>query len=621
MDREPPGMPRPQVSLPRRPAQVLHFEPGSLCQLGLATVSVVKPVAVGKLLIRYLSDAHTEIVSAADLKPLPGIPDGADRQVPIEQHSRAVWTRAREEERLIAPLLERGTPVDRERVAKALGLSERQVRRKLKRYEALRSVEAFLPFRRGRLHGSTLVHPEIERLMDEEIRAAFKITPDIGVDDLVPIIGVAAEALGLTPPGRSTVSRRLRKARRNTSLFASSLRREFANRQRPVRSRIETGAPLSVVEIDHTIADVHLIEPTTGETIGRPVLTMMIDRATRVILGMLLSLEAPSQLSIALCLHHCTFPKDDWLKRLGLPDACWPGFGLPGAILSDNGREFHGKAFRRAAQVYGVELQYRPLGYPAAGGIIERAIGSMMTKVRLLPGASYSKVLGKTPRHALRGARMTLKELELYVARQVSVYHKNSHGTLEVPPAVAWEDGWRTGDSVTTPRLPSSSEHFLITFLPGQWRTVSREGIALETLRYRSPALIPHIVPGAKQMVRFDPRDMSKVYLETPAEYVVADLADGPDIPFSLWEWREIRRSALASHRPRHPERLAEELLANRALIERLASRKIPGAARRLAREVQWRIEPTPAARPSQVLKRHASRKPIVCHVQGDERW
>ena len=157
--------------------------------------------------------------------------------------------------------------------------------------------------------------------MDEEIRAAFKMTPDIGVDDLVPIIGVAAEALGLTPPGRSTVSRRLRKARRNTSLFASSLRREFANRQRPVRSRIETGAPLSVVEIDHTIADVHLIEPTTGETIGRPVLTMMIDRATRVILGMLLSLEAPSQLSIALCLHHCTFPKDDWLKRLGLPDA------------------------------------------------------------------------------------------------------------------------------------------------------------------------------------------------------------------------------------------------------------------------------------------------------------
>jgi putative transposase len=111
---------------------------------------------------------------------------------------------------------------------------------------------------------------------------------------------------------------------------------------------------------------------------------MAIDRATRVIMGLLLSLEAPSQLSIGLCLHHGTFPKDAWLKALGLSGACWPGFGLPTTIISDNGREFHGRAFRRAAQVYGIDVQYRPLGCPAAGGIIERAIGTFMTKVRLL---------------------------------------------------------------------------------------------------------------------------------------------------------------------------------------------------------------------------------------------
>ena len=115
MDREPPGMPRPQVSLPKAASPSAAFRAWILV-VRCGPVSVVKPVAVGKLLIRYLSDAHIEIVSAADLKPLPGIPDGADRQVPIEQHSRAVWTRAREEERLIAPLLERGTPVDRERL-------------------------------------------------------------------------------------------------------------------------------------------------------------------------------------------------------------------------------------------------------------------------------------------------------------------------------------------------------------------------------------------------------------------------------------------------------------------------------------------------------------------------
>jgi putative transposase len=621
VNHEPLGSGSTSVILRRQAAQVLHFGAGSLWQFGLATVAVIKPVAVDKLLVRYLVDAHTEIVNVAVLRPIPAPAGSADRHVPIDQHSPKVWARARQEEKLLAPLLEHSTRQDRARVAKALNLSDRQIRRKLRRYEALRSVEAFLPFRRGPLLGSTQVDPEIERLMDEQIRLAFKVSPDIGVDDLLPIIATAAAALDLPAPGRSTVSRRLRAARRNVSLFPSSLRRELSNQRRPVRSRIETGAPLSVVEIDHTIADVHLIEAQTGATIGRPVLTMAIDRATRVILGLLLSLEAPSQLSIGLCLHHATFSKDAWLKGLGLSEACWPGFGLATTIISDNGQEFHGKAFRRAAQVYGIDIQYRPLGHPAAGGIIERAIGTFMTKVRLLPGASYSKLLGKKPRQALRGARMTLKELELYLARQVSAYHKSPHGTLEVPPVLAWERAWRTDDSILTPSLPSDSEHFLITFLPGEWRTVSREGIALHSLRYRSPDLIPHIFGGCKQMVRFDPRDMSRVYLETRTEYVVAELADGPAIPFSLWEWREIRDKAVAGHRVRHPERLAEELIANRAMIQELAHRNAPGAARRVVRQSQWFPEQAPRAKHAQILKARASRKSLACRVDGEELW
>jgi putative transposase len=621
VNQEPLGVLRTPRALPRQAAQVLHFGAGSLWQCGVATVAVIKPVAVDKLLVRHLIDAHTEIVNVGVLRPIPAPTDSATRHVPIDQHSPKVWARAREEERLLAPLLEHSTQQDRARVAKALALSDRQVRRKLRRYEALRSVEAFLPFRRGPLPGSTQVDPEIERLMDEQIRTALKLSPDIGVDDLLPIIAAAGAALHLPAPGRSTVSRRLRVARRNVSLFPSSLRRELLKQRRPVRSHIETGAPLSAVEIDHTIADVHLIEPQTGATIGRPVLTMAIDRATRVILGLLLSLEAPSQLSVGLCLHHGTFPKDAWLKGLGLTEGCWPGFGLPATIISDNGQEFHGRAFRRAAQVYGIEVQYRPLGCPAAGGIIERAIGTFMTKVRLLPGASYSKLLGKKPRQALHGARLTLKELELYLARQVSAYHKSPHGTLEVPPELAWERAWQTEDTVLTPSLPSDREHFLITFLPGEWRTVSREGIALHSLRYRSPDLIPHIFAGCKQMVRFDPRDMSRVFLETRTEYIVAELADGPAIPFSLWEWREIRDKAVAGHRVRHPERLAEELIANRAMIQELAHRNAPGAARRVVRQSQWFPEQLARTKHARILKARASRESLACRVDGEEQW
>jgi hypothetical protein len=282
VNQEPHGTVGSSKILPRQATQVLHFGAGSLWQFGLATVAVIKPVAVDKLLVRYLVDAHTEVVNVAFLRPIPSPTESASRHIPIDQHSSKVWARARQEEKLLAPLLEHSTRQDRARVARALNLSDRQIRRKLRRYEALRSVEAFLPFRRGPMLGSTQVNPEIERLMDEQIRSAFKVSPDVGVDDLLPIIAAAAAALELPAPGRSTLSRRLRAARRNVSLFPSSLRRELAKQRRPVRSRIETGAPLSVVEIDHTIADVHLIEAQTGATIGRPVLTMDLDALERL---------------------------------------------------------------------------------------------------------------------------------------------------------------------------------------------------------------------------------------------------------------------------------------------------------------------------------------------------
>src|SRR5665213_3035711 len=111
----------------------------------------------------------------------------------------------------------------------------------------------------------------------------------------------------------------------------------------------------------------------------------MIDRLTRVVLGILLSLEAPSRLSVGLCMHHGVFHKQAWLTTLGIPEGCWPGFGLPTVFYTDNASDFRALSVRRAMELYTIQQKFRPPGDPAAGGIIERAIGTFMTKVRLLP--------------------------------------------------------------------------------------------------------------------------------------------------------------------------------------------------------------------------------------------
>ena len=55
--------------------------------------------------------------------------------------------------------------------------------------------------------------------------------------------------------------------------------------------------------------DVIVVEKESREPIGRPYLTLAIDLFTRSIIGMLLTLEAPSATSVGLCLAHAVTDK------------------------------------------------------------------------------------------------------------------------------------------------------------------------------------------------------------------------------------------------------------------------------------------------------------------------
>jgi putative transposase len=212
---------------------------------------------------------------------------------------------------------------------------------------------------------------------------------------------------------------------------------------------------------------------------------------------------------------------------------------------------------------------------------------------------------------------MTLKELELYIARQVSIYHKTTHRTLGMPPASAWERAWTINGQPTLPSVPDSAEHFLLTFLPGESRTVTREGVRLHSLQYQSDALAPLIEPGTQRMVRFDPRDLSRVFVETANEHVPVSLSRHVAPPFSLWEWREIHRRERELGQARDPGRIADELRANRALIEESAkSGRRVIAARRVAREDDWQAARTSSGRPDQVLRAGPGAIDPICRVE-----
>jgi putative transposase len=606
----------------RQHHRIVNYEEGTFWGANGSKVVILKQLTPERLLVQYAADDRTSVIPITELTPWVSPQPDTESAPPLpslESYSDMTWAKARHEFALVEAYVERNdfSRSARRQLEYRLAISERQLRRKLDRFRTLRSPEAFLPQRPGPVLGSTSLHPDVEVLIGTEIRRALKSSPDIAVDDLYPLVKSAAESMKRRPPARSTINSRLQQERRRSKNLPPQIGRELDYRESPVRGSHQSAGPLSIVEMDHTVCDVHIICRRYGHPIGRPVLTLMIDRHTRVILGLLLSLEAPSRLSVGLCMHHAVFPKRQWLDDLGLADACWPGFGLPSALYTDNAREFDAFSLRRAAELFTIELKFRPKKHPAAGGIIERAIGTQMTKVRLLPGASFSKLLGVKPRRADRSARFTLPELAEYLGRQISIYHKTKQGGIEMPPLTAWERAWLVNGKPAYPRVPESADQFRLAFLPGTWCTVNREGIRLHSLRYQSSMLYPLIQRHMKQMVRFDPRDLSQVFLETNGRHIPVPLRDASLPSFSLWEWREMRKQRLEVGRPRDTEVTVKEIRANRELVEWKASKKERWHdARRLERESEWIDSRSPRDPPNRTIQSIPLTVAPLCRVE-----
>ena len=108
---------------------------------------------------------------------------------------------------------------------------------------------------------------------------------------------------------------------------------------------------------------------------------------------------------------------------------------------------------------------------------------------------------------------MTLDELENWLVHQiVGVYHQTQHRGLGTAPITAWAE--TVARNSTPPRLPQDLDRFYLDFLPFRRRTIRREGLALFNIRYSDGVLSTFLrKPRQLVIVRYDPRDMSQVYL------------------------------------------------------------------------------------------------------------
>lgn len=343
------------------------------------------------------------------------------------------------------------------------------------------------------------------------------------------------------PVSRNAIRARINqldpRTRTRTRLGASAARRKHD----PTPGHFHVDQPLDSVQIDHALADVIVVDERDREAIGRPWLTMAIDVCSRGVLGFYVTLEPPSVTSIGLCLGQACLPKGPWLSARNLAELHWPLCGLPKVLRADNGRDFRSAPLRRGCREHQIKLDYRPMATPHFGGHIERLIGSVMGRIHLLPGTTFSNPRERNGYPSEQKAAMTLVEFEHWLALEITErYHRTFHRGLGATPLGTWEHLMKLGANF---EIPGDPARFRIAFLPMQHRQLHRTGLQLFNLRYWSDALPTFVRRDEALLIRYDPRDMSKIYVKAPDHsYAEIPYADIRCPPISIWEIRAARR-------------------------------------------------------------------------------
>jgi len=478
--------------------------------------------------------------------------------------------------------------------AAELDLSRRQVYALLRRWRQGDGVVSdMMPGRSSGGRGRDRLPDAVETVIREVLQNRYLTKQRRTVSAVHREVARVCRARGLSVPSRGVLQRRVERLAPVDTVVA----REGADAARPLRSAGGTPPPitglLEQVQMDHTVVDVTVVNEQHRLPIGRPYITVAIDVFSRAIVGMVVTLEPPSALSVGLCLTHMATGKRAWLERLGV-DVAWPMSGKPAELYLDNAAEFKSEALRRGCEQHGVKLRWRPPGQPHYGGIVERVIGTMMQMVHELPGTTFSNPQQRGGYDSERRAVLTVRELERWLTLAVAGYHGQIHSTLGQTPAGRWAAAVAAG---AAPATVTNETAFLVDFLPIFKRSLHTTGFRIDHVWYHCNALKPWIARRdrlGKFVLRRDPRDISRIWALDPEgqHYLEVPYRTLSHPPVGLFEHRAARAVLREQGRSEVDEDELFRVVEQQRAITEAAARTTRKARRDAARR-----SATPAAR------------------------
>jgi hypothetical protein len=294
-------------------------------------------------------------------------------------------------------------------------------------------------------------------------------------------------------------------------------------------------------QIDATDADIYIVSRFDSSiVIGRPNIFMAVDTITQLIAGIYVGLESDESAAIA-CIANAAEDKVEFCERYGIEikKEQWPSTGIPGSIITDQGKEFMGSRVEELCYKYGMEIETLPPFRPDEKSLVEKMFDILQTRYKpLLRGKGVIEADAKE-RWAIDYREQAILNLDEFIKVIINcVLYINSGRLLEnyipsseiirnnIPlvPANLW--CWFDINNRTAV-MPVNKQDIYLMSLKRKDCKINRKGIYHNGFWYKNLS-ISRILETVKSNVKiaYDMNNISFIYLILDGEYIKFDLAD-----------------------------------------------------------------------------------------------
>jgi len=578
---------------------MLSLRKGNKVSYKNETYEIINAIDLETILGRNLKTGDINRLPVKELSS-PDTETAKDK-TPLEIYSEKDWKEAQRRFDIIKPLLTAGkTKKQVIEIAEKFGESYATLYRWIKRYSSTGTISSLVPnFSERGGKGKTRLDEETEKIIKSYIDNEYLSIQKLPATKVIENIKIYFKQLGKIPPSDNTVRNRIKAENPATVFRLRNGKSSFLSKFHPVQESFNADFPLEIVQIDHSPLDIMVVDEIMRKPIGRPYITIALDIFSRMVFGFYVTLQAPSFFSVGQTLYMGIMPKNNYLESLGI-EGTWNIYGIPKSmtIHIDNASEFRGEALRRFCQEFNIGIDFRPRGAPYYGGHIERIVKTMNMKIHTLSGTTFSNPKERGEYDSESKAVFTLKELEKWIAEFiVNVYHKTIHSELDMTPEKKYETGILGNDNIAGTGLPDiidreEAERIRISLLPFVERTIQKDGISFENIKYYHDVLRKYIgtqnISGKQRktfVVKYDPRDISKIYFYEPELkiYFPIPYRNMGNPCVSIWDIREAKRYLKKEGLKDYDENRLFQALKKLKQIETESFEKTKSARRRLS--------------------------------------